>query len=157
MFVFEFHLPYCALREGQPITDTRRLRRHHTMLNPVEQSRDELFCYDAQISFLITGVDEWLWTAYCCVDMFFGSEQDPETYYIREVDGPSGGERSEDYPTWNPREYFMLVLSQRVTQITREWENVLYELCSRLEVYVIHAASTVEVIILLTIKGACIY
>lgn len=97
------------------------------------------FCYhDAQISFLITGVDEWYWTAYCCVDTFLGDSEHPDTYLNYNDDGPSGGGKEELYPVWNPREYFLLVFSRRCKQVAREWEVLVQELVSRSDTYVAH-------------------
>ena len=83
----EFHIPYIAIRDKlQP--DPRRLRTDSEMLKTLEmetkKTQNDTFYYQAQISFLLTGVDEWHWTAYCCVDTFFGSERDPEWYMSRD-------------------------------------------------------------------------
>lgn len=89
------------------------------MLPVYGQEQDE-FCYhDAQTSFLVAGTDEWFWTAYCCVDSFLGSES-PEVYISYNDDGPSGCGKEELYPVCNPREYFLLVLARRCTQMTRD-------------------------------------
>jgi hypothetical protein len=138
-FSLGFHLSYVALREGAEFFDTRDVRQSYSMIKPMGDSADELFYYDAQISFLVTGVDEGQWTAYCIVDTFFGSEQDTEAYFLQKQDGPSGGARKESQPCWNPREYFLLVLSQRIKQTAREWGNVISTLMARLDAYVCNA------------------
>lgn len=135
----EFHLPYMAIRD-RSTRDPREIRTACEMLKSLEmESRmtqnDSFYC-PAQISFLLTGVDEWHWTAYCCVDTFFGSERNPEWYSSREFDGPSAGGRAQFYPLWNPREYFLFVLSRRLSQATKEWTNVVLRLESRLDEYV---------------------
>lgn len=132
----EFHLPYFAIHQGRQMTDQRKLRRYYPMINRIDEPVDDLFYYEAQISFLITGVDEWYWTAYCCVDTFFGSEQSLDEYLACEDDGPSGGGRSAFFPAWNPREYFLIVLSRRFMQVTQEWRNLIDELNLRLDTYV---------------------
>ena len=135
-FSLGFHLSYVALREGAALSDLRGVRQSYSMIKPLGDSADELFYYDAQISFLITGVDESQWTAYCIIDTYMGSNEDTESYFIRKEDGPSGGAREESRPCWNPREYFLIVLSERITQITREWGNVTSTLMERLDTYV---------------------
>lgn len=111
------------------------------MLPAFGQEQDQLFYHDAQISVLITGVDEWYWTAYCCVDTFSEQAETADTYVDCNDDGPSGGGRDEEYPVWNPREYFLLVLSRRCTQIALEWEVLVYELIARLDTYVALSSS----------------
>jgi hypothetical protein len=137
-FVMEFHLPYMVVRDKLR-EDPRRLRRSHEMLSSLEMEtrgvKNESFYSQAQVSLLIFGVDEWLWTAYCCVDVFFGSDETPEGY-LDQFDGPSGGARVEYLPAWNPREYFLSVCARRLKQATKEWDNVILQLESRLDEYV---------------------
>ena len=92
--------------------------------------------YEAQISVVVTGIDEWFWTAYCCTDTYFGSEESVHYYHEHGLDAPTGGEKSTDYPIWNPREYFLLVLSCRVKQTTKEWSNAIVALEKRLQYFV---------------------
>jgi hypothetical protein len=129
----EFQLPYLALRSASVKRDTRELRRRHEMLKRPGAATADLYYHEAQISFLLTGLDEWHWTAYCCVDTFFGSEQTPDEYITYQDDGPTGGARNDDLPAWNPREYFLIAFSRRMTQVTREWENIISVLSDRLD------------------------
>ncbi len=59
-------------------------------------------------------------------------------YYEYDLDAPTGGEKSTNYPIWNPREYFLLILSCRVRQITKEWSNIMDALEDRLRYHVKH-------------------
>jgi hypothetical protein len=135
----EFHLPYMAARHKRYV-DPRKLRTDYEMLETLEmettKTENDSFYFQAQISFLLSGVDEWHWTAYCCVDTFFGSEKDPAWYVSRQFDGPPGGGRVEFLPIWNPREYFLFVCARRLNQATKEWTNVILKLESRLDEYV---------------------
>ena len=94
------------------------------------------YLYEAQISVLVTGVDEWFWTTYCLVETYFGSEETIDFYHERNLDAPTGGLKPTHYPVWNPREYFLLVLSRRFKQITKEWSNVVSTLDGRLQYHV---------------------
>lgn len=132
----EFQLPYLALRTGKPVSDSRCIRQRHEMLKHNKPLREDLYYYEAQVAFLMTGYDEWHWTAYCCVDTFFGGEQTVTDYSRRGDDGPSGGKMELDRQTWNPREYFLRVFSTRLAQITREWGNFTSELEDRLNGHV---------------------
>jgi hypothetical protein len=135
----EFHLPYMALRR-EKVADPREVRKSYDMPLTIEMETDpttnDSFYHQAQISFLLTGVDEWHWTAYCCVDRFFGSEKDLDWYVSRQFDGPPAGGRAEFLPLWNPREYFLFVCARRFSQVTKEWSNAVLKLESRLDEYV---------------------
>jgi hypothetical protein len=136
----EFHIPYLALR-----TEKRKDKRVSPQ-DPAKELRactelpgdptEHLFYYEAQISCLLIGVDEWYWTAYCCTDTFFGSEQPPSSYAELGLDAPTGGSLLSSKPVWNPRDYFLRVLSARMSQATKEWAVVVAKLQSRLESYV---------------------
>jgi len=132
----EFQLPYLALRTGRAVSDSRLLRQRHEMLKHDDSSREDMFYYEAQVAFLLTGYDEWHWSAYCCVDTFFGSELTVTDYYTRHDDGPSGGTMELDGQIWNPRQYFLRVFSARLAQTTREWRNITSELEDRLNSHV---------------------
>lgn len=106
------------------------------MLRKVQHETPDIFYYEAQTSFLITGIDEWHWTAYCCADTFFDSERTPDWYSRNQDDGPIGGNRNEFQPVWNPREYVLIVFSRRLSQVSREWKNITDVLNSRLNTYV---------------------
>lgn len=150
--MLEFHIPFFSLRQGYGSQDSRRLRNQ-----PFRKSRqlplpctnegreDHDYFHEAQISFLLLGMDEWVWTAYCCVDTYFGSEPDHRTYhngFSREDrqyqgrDAPTGGAKVLDFPIWNPREYFLTVLARRMMQATREWTNLVNTVQHTLDEYV---------------------
>ncbi|MCJ1247183.1 hypothetical protein MMC30_004397 [Trapelia coarctata] len=132
-FAMEFHLPYYALRRSTvPRSDTRGLRRCVQFNPPRPLGQSPEYLYEAQISVIVTGVDEWFWTTYCRVDKFFGSEEDIKFYYERGLDAPTGGLKPAHYPEWNPRQYFLLILYRRFRQITKEWGNVVHTLEGRL-------------------------
>jgi hypothetical protein len=138
-FVLEFHLSYVALREAGADEDPRGIRDNITMIEPLHAivgSAQNLVCYDAHTSFMVVGKSDTDWKAYCNVDTWFSSEQEIEEYLSNVHDGPSGGARLMSEPCWNPREYFMLALSQRVRQCGMEWGNVFTMLMSRLDTYV---------------------
>jgi hypothetical protein len=130
-----FHISYVALRPGAMNSDPRGLRQSYSMIKPIQSAFDDLYYHDAQVSFLVAGTNELQWSAYCLIDTFFGGEQDAEEYVRRRQDGPSGGARQDTEPCWDPREYFLLVLSQRMSQISREWGNFFTVLMSRLDLY----------------------
>ena len=135
----EFHLPYYALRQSAiPYRDSRPLRRCGRFITTRNTGLPE-YLYEAQISVIVTGFDEWFWTAYCCTDTYFGSEKNIHFYHDggpSGYDAPGGGDRPNHDPIWNPREYFLNVLSRRFRQITKEWSIVVYTIEDRLQFHV---------------------
>lgn len=146
-FVLEFHLPYYALREGVTTSDSRilhgkRLRTSTSLPLGRKKLTEALTYHKAKISCLITGVDDFLWTSYCFVDTYFGSEH-MKSVYLKSLNGKgldpaTGGAMNLDHPFWNPRDYWLTILSQRIDQATMEWRNLLLTFDQRLEHYVSH-------------------
>ena len=154
-FSMEFHLPFYTLRHSSEVQRDTRIYSEQGRRRPLrrcEQLPPELsdhlkneFLYEAQISVLITGFDEWFWTAYCFVDTFFSKEEPAKFCYDREVDAPSGGERWIGYPVWNPREYFLFILARRFRQATKEWSIVVRTLDARLQSSVYHVLFVLDI------------
>lgn len=120
--------------------DPRGLRKKHRLPGRIKHSptnsNDECMYYEAQISFLLTGVDEWHWTAYCCVDTFFGGNESAKWYGGTQFDALPGGVKMAFWPVWNPREYYLLAFAKRLHQATKEWTNAILELDARLDRFV---------------------
>ena len=128
-----FHLPYFALRQSKaPLKDRRGLRGHGILPTGSLSLNMPEYLYEAQTSLLITGTNEWLWTAYCCTETYFGSENTKQYYLENGLDAPSGGDRPTSIPVWNPREYFLSILCRRFKQVTKEWINLVETLEKRL-------------------------
>ena len=134
----EFHLPYYALRLNKtPRKDARGLRRCGEFATNHQNSGVTEYIYEAQISVLVTGIDEWFWTACCCIDTYFDAENTMRSYYESSHDAFIGGrERPGWLPVWNPRDYFLLILSHRFRQVTKEWGVVVRTLEDRLQIHV---------------------
>lgn len=143
IFAFEFHIPFYALRRGQRRPDSRRVddtNLRQSIKLPLGQTcspEEEDFYYEAEVSLLVTGVDEWFWTAYCLVDGYF----EPEFRYTEYFEGssphdPCTGYRALHHPYWNPREFFLAVLSRRLRQATREWRALIHTFEERMNRYV---------------------
>ena len=134
-FEFQFHMPFFALRKRSPqqihtdkrFLQGRRLRASRKLPLARNNAQEQDYYHEAHISFLVAGVDEWFWTAYCCVDTYFGSEPENRTYLDGRYgsDPATGGSRWLKFPIWNPREYFLFVLARRITQATREWSALI--------------------------------
>ena len=136
-FALEFHLPYYALRQDVALqSDPRGLRRSGYFIPSPEGPQKHEYLYEAQVSLLLTGVDEWFWTAYCCAETYFGSEESIQYYSDNQLDALTGGEKSMLDPVWNPREYFLSILTRRLKQVTKEWSNIVETLQDRLRLHV---------------------
>jgi hypothetical protein len=89
--------------------------------------------YEAQISVTITGIDNWVWTAFGIVDTYFGSKESVDAYH--QMTAPTGqpdpltaGQTAANNPIWTPREYFFRVFEIRLNEVRREWTNIINEM-----------------------------
>ena len=138
-FALEFHLPYYALRSARlPLVDARNLRRHGIFVSSEDSNTTiKEYLYESQISLLITGIDEWFWSAYLCLDTFFEGKENLSSYYSYDNDALIGGAvRPNRFPVWNPRQYFLFIFSRRFRQVTKEWAFIVRSLESRLHIHV---------------------
>jgi hypothetical protein len=83
--------------------------------NSSSTSASELgYLYEAQISFVVTGIDHHVWSAYAAVDNFFDTSESVK-YYHEERHGPyrpdpiAAGRVDANKPLPTPREYFLMV------------------------------------------------
>lgn len=105
-----------------------------------DRDHDHDYVYEAQISVMLTGIDDWVWTAYCFADVYFKGEEHTETveHYSNQqikLDPHSCG-RPANPPVWNPREYYLRAFSCRVEQVKQEWSNSVSQLIQQTEPYV---------------------
>ena len=136
-FVMEFHIPYYVLRSSQTAAnDPRGLRRYgHFMRLPTipgTHGPQHVYIYESHISFLLAGFDEFFWTAYCMVDVYYGSSETAERHWSAGLDAPSRGALATEQPVRDPRGYFLRVLGERTRQVMKEWSNVVLRLEERL-------------------------
>jgi len=124
--------------DGKPLRQSRRVeyldQQHHK-----KSSTGQIDCiYDAQLSVLVTGLDDWFWTAYSFVDTYFkGSSHSEgvEHYYENVTDPHSCGTHPPDRPFWLPRDQFLMMLACRIDQIKQEWNNAVLGLLQQIEPY----------------------
>lgn len=142
-YALEFHIPYFALRKS--FSTSEKLHSNivgrrsgvfaDSFTRNCEPGQKEFF-HEAQVSVLLVGIDEWVWTLYCLVEGQFEETHDPaelEQYVTHMRDAPSGNYVPYTMPIWNPREYFLLVLCRRMGQATLEWQNLVETLDQRLK------------------------
>ncbi|KAJ9623390.1 hypothetical protein H2204_011206, partial [Knufia peltigerae] len=141
-FRFSLHLPYYAWRTSpHPRRDARLDGSGRTLRQAMDVSlleellvrdctADNSYLYEAQISCVIAGCDEWRWTAYCFVDSYFDSEDPgpskPDPEMLSEVQ--SWGSPSRPPNRHEARYFFLKVLATRTEQICKEWGLVMSKL-----------------------------
>ena len=128
--------PYQDQRSYKLRGKRRLLRRFGQLPTNLSDPQTLESIYEAQISFLVSGFDEWYWTAYCFIDTFFNNDDVTQFYYDQKVDAAIGGERDIKFPVWNPRQCFLFTLSRRFRQVRKEWSILVDALDSRLNIYV---------------------
>lgn len=139
-FILEFHIPYCALREDPNVQDARTLgERPLRASRPLPLGSDDAkeYYHESTNSFMIIGVDEWLWTALCFVEGFYDPKRDVREFFTlaRPLDPCIGGLKFMEWPIWNPREYFLTVLTRRLRQAAREWATLIQVFEGRMRDY----------------------
>jgi hypothetical protein len=144
------HIPFHALRSSVRRRDDRHIRGtrlREALKLPLDENgspstkETEEYYYEAVASVCVVGIDEWVWSGYCCVDTYFGEEDwgkypDSSPDEKGGMDGPSGGWVWQVRPYWNPREYFLAVLHRRMIQATAEWSALITTFAERLDIYV---------------------
>jgi hypothetical protein len=84
---------------------------------------------EAHISFVICGSDDDRWVAYAFDDTEFDGEDLADKISPCEGFHPdpfsSDGEVDANFPIWNPREYFVMILDNRIAQAFKEWEGLV--------------------------------
>jgi hypothetical protein len=100
-----------------------------SLLNP---GGKPAYLYEAQVSCVVSAIDEWRWVAYGFVDAYFDGENG-ENGRKYDEDMSNGirtgpfeyGNVEADKPPVEAREFFCKVLQHRSKQISKEWEEVL--------------------------------
>ncbi|KAK4945632.1 hypothetical protein LTR10_015251 [Elasticomyces elasticus] len=140
-FRLSFSLPYCAWRSSQePCSDQRRTRtneplRHFrdvSLLN-LEPDKAPAFLYEAQISCVVAGFDEWTWTALCLQDSYFEGKagENAQQYSKDDKAGANTnpflrpGLTEAGLPFHKARQFFLRIFSVRLKQVRKEWRNIV--------------------------------
>lgn len=128
---------YRRRRDGEPLRRSEEVI-HLGTRNQTENGDVKDYIHEAQISVMVTGIDDWFWTAYCFVDIYFKDDEHSERVeqYVTppmKMDPLCGGKFTLDRPIWNPRHYFLRTLSCRMEQVKQEWNNVVFQLFQDIE------------------------
>lgn len=156
-FELAFHLSFPALRTSELPQPEHRLNSKGEPLRPyrditfirgpdAENSTgvNREYLYEAQISGVVSGYDDWRWVAYCFADTYYASADRPEIGILDYSENGEGNFRPDpligeniDAGTHkrNPREYFLQLFSQRLSQVRPEWKRVIKRLKDSLDQY----------------------
>lgn len=157
-------MPYFALRKlpnpdesGQRIPPSKPSRNwidlSFLQLHVPDAGDDYIYgVFDAQITLVICGSDNFRWVAYAFDDTYFGndaedmengeddddtsSETEGDNYLEAELDpyktfqgdpiaSPSNDGLDANKPLWDPREYFLTICNFRMAVIRNEWQNIV--------------------------------
>ena len=162
-FTLDFHISYFVLMESHDKlkdprmkSDSEPLRRSwdfpslsRAINKSTSSSMDRSYSiYEAQISFVVTGIDHWVWTAYAIVDSVGSKEsvngydrmnQSPGATLMGRPDPLAVGQTSTTDTIWTPREYFLKVVEIRIRQVLREWHFIVDKVENQVEQYVQYA------------------
>ncbi|KAF6827942.1 hypothetical protein CMUS01_08799 [Colletotrichum musicola] len=125
--------------DGEPLrssTDVTYLRDLAGMLSDPDTVDG---VYASQISFLVTGYDQWRWTGLMLIETWFEEVADDpardmvSSYENDEEDGMlldpfSQGRDEMEKSVLFPRYHFMRTMQVRLTQCKDEWENLFFNL-----------------------------
>jgi hypothetical protein len=108
---------------------TRRLIDLSFLTPPNGTANNGPFLGEAQFSLVICGSDNYRWTAYAFVDENDSIFSDLATNESLVMEDPiARADRAPvdaNFPIWDPREYFLVILENRIAQILKEWRNVV--------------------------------
>ncbi|KAH8692863.1 hypothetical protein BGW36DRAFT_385370 [Talaromyces proteolyticus] len=146
-FQMEFHLPFFAWKRSQVLKEDCRRRRNGKVLRrskklnfflpsnmaPAASETSNDYLYEIQLSCLVTGRDDFRWTAYLFTDTFFkdlAQEDDIDEEEERGAefctDPLTAGKHGANEPFWKPREYFIRVLHSWMEPLVAEWVTIAY-------------------------------
>jgi hypothetical protein len=152
----EFHLPFFALRKTPPPGSSplrayrKRLRKMKDLSFLRGENTDledqESYCiYQAQISYVVWGLDEWQWIVYAFVDTKH-NDGDGDGNGDDSVDKATSSKGlSEDpitcgldtsLPIWKPRQYFLKAFEIRAKEVRQEWDQLIRRLVLDISEYV---------------------
>ena len=135
------HVDRQPIRRSEEVIRLEIKGHDHTASYAEDDDGTRDYIHEAQISVMITGIDDWFWTAYSFVDIYFKDESNTESvdYYSRTdplrppMDPHSCGNYEADQPIWNPRHFFLRALSCRMEQVKQEWNNVIFQLFQQID------------------------
>jgi hypothetical protein len=133
VFRLQFHMPFYALRERPPTPCTKDDVSTKPLRNWTDVSflADSLGIHESHIAFTICGVADRRWVAYAFSDTDYDENKEMDEFQFDYngmfADQIAGDARDVDAnkPIWNPREYYLMIMSIRLSQIVGEWAKLI--------------------------------
>jgi hypothetical protein len=130
--------------DGTPLRQSWELpslTRSLSALRYSDNPAKRYFLYEAQTSVAVTGIDDFVWTAYGFVDTYFGSDESVDRYQRwtsrkARPDPLAAGQIEATLPIPTPREYFLKVLEIRIHQVRREMRHIVEIVENEIKQYV---------------------
>lgn len=99
--------------------------------------------FEAHFSLVICGSNESRWVAYALDNTELYSDELYDRIFPCEGFHPdpigsclNNNEIDADCPIWNPREYFLLAVANRITRAADEWDALLWDIERKIKEYV---------------------
>lgn len=140
-FQLELHLPLFLLRKSKPPESCTKMNsrpaRQWTELSFLKldtpkshsQAPEEVWgIHEAEISYVVTGSDDWRWIGYAFVDTELDGLLTDLSDDDLSFDRVAAGEIQANFPLWRPRDHWVKVLDIRSEQVRQEWEYLIYKL-----------------------------
>jgi hypothetical protein len=140
-FQLELHLPFFLLGRSKPpkpdIKINSKPPRQWTDLSFLKldtpKSHPQISgvvwgIYEAMISYVVTGSDDWRWVGYAFVDTELDGLLTDLSEEDLSFDRVAAGEIYANSPLWRPRDHWVKVLDIRIEQVRKEWEYLAYKL-----------------------------
>ena len=130
--------------DGKPLRQSWELPFLSRPMSASTSAAGLLCLYEAQTSVVVTGIDNWVWTAYGIVDTYFGSKESVQHYHEQngssaQVDPLAAGQIPA-IPSisliWTPREYFFKIVAIRMNETRRAWRTIIGEVEGSVKLYV---------------------
>ncbi|KAH9203329.1 hypothetical protein DL95DRAFT_321621 [Leptodontidium sp. 2 PMI_412] len=135
-FQLDLHLPFFILGKSTPPKHSAekvntKPRRRWTDLSFLQldatetqdQDPKEVWgIHEAQISFVVTGTDDWRWVAFCFVDTEIDGVLADSSNTDLCFDQIAAGQLQANFPIWRPRDYWIKIFDTRIEQVRRKWD-----------------------------------
>jgi hypothetical protein len=136
---FSNGLQSTATGKTHKIRKSQGVKYLHTSQGRTAKPNIQEQIFEAQLSVLVTGIDNRFWTAYSIADVYFKTSDCSETaeyYHGANEDPHSGGKDGAKQVIWDAREFFLRILACRMEQVREECNNVVSQLLKNIEPFI---------------------
>jgi hypothetical protein len=140
-FTLALHLPFFLLRDTPPdepenttYTKPRRTWTDLAFLGlddeeaQAQEPKKAWGMWEAHISCVVTGTDDWRWVCYGFVDAEIDGLLHESSEDDLDMDQIALGCLDANVPIWRPRDYWLKVFEIRIDQVMREWEILVHKI-----------------------------